>query len=251
MRIKTILLSLLAIMPAAANAECLNDDMTVDFRIGYTIGGTMPLGMPATIRSLNSYKLMMNPQMAATVNVPVSGIWGIETGLKVERKAMKTDAKVKGYHMVMTQGEESIEGLFTGNVVSEYSTWGFSVPVLASCQVLPAVKLRFGPYVSLLFNRYFTGYAYDGYLRKDTPTGEKVEIGDTEETRGEYTFNDDLRPVQFGLNLGVDWYLWKGVGVYADLQWGLNGAFKSSFKTIEQTMYPIYCTIGLTKQIHL
>lgn len=251
MKTRTYLLGLLTMVSAVANAGCFHDGATVDLRLGYTIGGTMPLGMPATIRCLNSYRIMFNPQIAATVNFPITDVWGIETGLKAERKSMRTDAGVKGYHMEMTQGEESIEGLFTGNVVTEYSSWGFTVPVQASCRVCRTVKLRFGPYVSLLFNHDFNGYAYDGYIRKDTPTGEKVEIGSTEDTRGDYSFADDVRPVQLGLDLGVDWRLWKSMGVYADVQWGVTGAFKSSFKTIEQTMYPIYCTIGLTKQIQL
>ncbi len=251
MRIRTFLLGLLTMVSAASHADCFHDGATAYFRLGYTLGGTMPLGMPASIRSLNSYSLLPNPQIAVTVDFPLAGIWGIETGFRAERKAMKTDAVVKGYHMMMTQGEESIEGYFSGNVVTECSTWGFSVPVQVSCRVCPALKLRVGPYVSLLFNHKFTGYAYDGYIRKDAPTGEKIEIGNTDDTRGEYSFSDDMRPVQVGLAMGADLTVWKGVGVYADLQWGLNGAFKSSFKTVEQTMYPIYCTIGLTKQIHL
>lgn len=251
MKTRTVLLGLLTMVSAASHADCFHDGATAQFRLGYTLGGTMPLGMPASIRSLNSYGLLPNPQTAVTVDFPIAGIWGIETGFRAERKAMKTDATVKGYHMMMTQGEESIEGYFSGNVVTECSTWGFSVPVQASCRVCPALKLRVGSYVSLLFNHKFTGYAYDGYIRKDAPTGEKIEIGNTGDTRGEYSFSDDMRPVQVGLAMGADLTVWKGVGVYADLQWGLNGAFKSSFKTIEQTMYPIYCTIGLTKQIHL
>ena len=33
----------------------LPDSLNYTFRIGYNIGGTAPVGMPATIRKLNSY----------------------------------------------------------------------------------------------------------------------------------------------------------------------------------------------------
>ena len=35
----------------------------------------------------------------------------------------------------------------------------------------------------------------------------------------------------------------------ADLNWGLSGFFKSSFKTLDQTLYPIYGTIGIAYKI--
>ena len=35
----------------------LPDSLNYTFRIGYNIGGTAPVGMPATIRKLNSYRL--------------------------------------------------------------------------------------------------------------------------------------------------------------------------------------------------
>ena len=38
-------------------------------------------------------------------------------------------------------------------------------------------------------------------------------------------------------------------GICADLSWGLNGIFKKDFETIEQTMYPIYGSIGISYQL--
>jgi hypothetical protein len=90
---------------------------------------------------------------------------------------------------------------------------------------------------------------YNGYLRKGNPTGEKVEMGEEESTRGYYDFSDDMRPLQFGLNIGADWRVWHQFGLYANLSWGLTGEFKSDFKTVEQTLYPIYGTIGIVYQI--
>ena len=52
-----------------------------------------------------------------------------------------------------------------------------------------------------------------------------------------------------GLDLGIDWLFARRVGMYADLQWGLTGTFRGDFKTIEQTLYPIYGTIGIMYKI--
>ena len=75
--------------------------------------------------------------------------------------------------------------------------------------------------------------------------GEKISIAYLD---GE-DFSDDMRKCHVGIALGADYRIGKRIGVYADITWGLNGAFKSSFKTIEQTLYPIYGTIGLTYKL--
>ena len=50
---------------------------------------------------------------------------------------------------------------------------------------------------------------------------------------------------QAGLDVGADWRLAQRVGLSADLAWGLTGLMHSSFKTVEQTLYPIYGTISV------
>jgi hypothetical protein len=54
-----------------------------------------------------------------------------------------------------------------------------------------------------------------------------------------------MRHFQFGIDAGIDWQIYKRWGAYADLQWGVSGVHKSSFKTIEQTLYPIFGTVGI------
>ena len=84
------------------------------------------------------------------------------------------------------------------------------------------------------------------YLRVNDPTGEKVELGTAEGDRGSYDFSDDMRNLQWGVMAGADWHFHKSWGVFADLSWGFTGVFKKSFHVIDQTMYPVYGTIGVT-----
>lgn len=218
-------------------------------RIGYNLGGTAPIGMPATIRSLDSYKLQANSIIGIDATHKFNDRWGLSAGLHYENKGMKTDAKVKNYHMEMRRSDESLEGMFTGNVLTKVDELMFTVPVMATCDVARNVRLSLGPYVSYILRKEFSGYAYNGYLRVGDPTGSKVELGSTETERGDYDFSADMRHWQMGLDFTADWYVSHRWGVYAGLSWGLNSIFFSSFKTIEQKLYPIYGTVGLSYRL--
>ena len=160
-------------------------------------------------------------------------------------KAMHIDATVKNYHMQVTQDGQAMEGVFTGNNDSHAFQWTFTIPIQVVYKISDKWKLKFGPYFSYLTSCGFEGFAYDGYIRVNDPTGAKVLLGNEESERGNYDFKDDIRKVQWGMGIGVDYFFARRFGIYADLNWGLSGFFKSSFKTLDQTLYPIYGTIGI------
>lgn len=224
--------------------------------IGYNIGGTAPVGLPASIRTLHSYTLQPNFVLGVDAHHSISGKWGFLGGLHFENKAMRTDAGVKGYHMKIVRGGEELEGVFTGDVVTKVDMSLITVPLQITYDLNPQVRLKLGPYVSYVSASKFEGWAYDGYLRrqeegheKGDPTGQKVMLGHNEGERGDYDFSDDMRTWQFGIDFGADWYITKRWGLKADLSWGLTGIFQKGFDTIEQTMYPIYGTIGVIYQL--
>ena len=239
-------LILLAAITLGASAAGLFSNMSYKVRLGYDLGGTAPVGMPATIRGLDKF----TPKLAFTIGVdayrPLNGSWGVMAGFHLERKGMETDARVKNYSMEMKKDGEPLKGVFTGNVVTNVTLNMLTIPVQATYDVGKRVRLKFGPYLSYVSSGSFKGYAYDGYLREDNPVGQKVELGHEAGERGDYDFSEDLRHWQWGLDLGADWYFSNRFGAYAGLTWGLSGIFKSTFSTIEQTMYPIFGTIGIT-----
>ena len=222
---------------------------TLKGRVGYNIGGTAPIGMPATIRKLNKFELKPNFSLGLDVQKNFWGKWGLQGGVRLENKGMGIDATVKSYYMDLVRGGQSLDGRFTGRVKTDVTQYMFTIPVSATFQPSASVLLYAGPYLSVLTRKDFDGYVYNGYLRKGNPTGEKVEMGDDDGSRGYYEFENDMRPLQFGINVGADWRVWRRFGLYANLSWGLTGVFKSDFKTVEQTLYPIYGTIGITYQI--
>lgn len=247
---RTCLVVAMAVMSLGAAAQTtLLDDMTFYWRLGYNVGGNAPLPMPASIRSLNKYWLQPNLSFGIDANRRIGSHWGLLVGCHFENKAMHTDADVKNYHMEIKQGGESLAGYFRGKVDTRVTQWMFTVPLQATFRV-NKVNFKAGPYVSILTSKSFSGYAYDGYLRVNDYTGAKVELGHNDGERGDYDFSDDMRDLQCGIDVGADWQFSGRFGLYADLQWGLTGTFKKDFKTIEQTLRPIYGTVGVTYRIN-
>ena len=101
----------LAFLPTVAWGGNIFDNLTYYARLGYNLGGTAPVGMPATIRSLDKFTPKANGTIALDAYKPLNGRWGLIAGFHVESKGMKTDAKVKNYHMEIRQGGEKLLGL--------------------------------------------------------------------------------------------------------------------------------------------
>lgn len=245
-KIATILaLIIIVVLPERAMAGNLLESIKLKARAGYSIGGTAPLGIPATIRSLDAYRLTSSFMGGVDAMTQISGNWGAMAGVRFENKAMDCEITTKNYYMEVVKGDSHLAGMYTGSVRQQVTEWMFTVPVMATYQVGKHVQLKAGPYVSLLLSKDFSGYVFDGYLRQNNPTGAKIVMGHEANERATYDFSDDMRRFQTGVMVGADWQVYKRLGVAADLSWGLTGVHKSDFKTIEQTLYPIYGTIGV------
>ena len=244
-----IIIGLLIATGAKANQPKGTDGLTLRLRAGYSIGATTPLGIPATIRELNSFKLSPNVLIGADATLPLSEQWGLLTGLRFENKGMDLTVTTKGYHMAMVKGGEELEGVYTGRVQQHVKAWMFTLPLQATYSLSQRWQLRLGPYFSVLTAKAFNGNVSDGYLRKDNPTGQKIEMGHEADERATYDFSSSMRHIQTGLDLGTDWQIARRIGLGADLSWGLTGLMHSSFKTVEQTLYPIFGTLSVTYQL--
>ena len=162
---------------------------------------------------------------------------------------MKVESTVKNYHMAFVRGNQRLEGNFTGGVSIDVEQWMLTLPLLATYAVNNNLHIKLGPYLSYINSPKFTGDAYGGYIRVGDPTGQKVYIGTEEGSRGVYDFSDSMRSWQFGMLAGVDWYFHRHWGVFADVSWGFTDIFDADFDTIEQNLYPIYGTIGISYRI--
>ncbi len=229
------------------------DSLDFKVRAGYNLGGTVPLPLPASIRSIDAFRPTFSPMVGASITLPVkfrlsTMDFGFSTGLRFENKGMDAEVTVKSYRIEMRRGDSELNGLFTGHVKQEVEQWMLSLPLDFQFSIKD-FQFRVGPYVSLVVSKQFSGIASDGYLRQGDPTGPKIEIGDKEGEWATYDFSDDMRKMQWGLNLGIDWLINNHIGFSAELNWGFSGIFQSDFKTVEQSLHPIYGTVGVLYEL--
>lgn len=207
---------------------------------GLGLGGTSPLPLPAEIRHINKYQPDLNFTLEGAVERQLAPRWGLRLGLRFENKGMKTDARVKNYHMeaINTEGTGAVVGAWTGNVKTEVSNNYLTVPLVATYKLSPRWQLSAGPYVAWMMSGHFSGEAYDGYIRDQDPTGEKAEV-----TRATYNFSDRLRRFHWGVQAGGEYRAYEHLAVGLNLQWGLNGIFPSDFESVRFALYPIYANL--------
>lgn len=113
--IRSLCLLLLGVWTASsADAQDRRDKWESKVFLGYNLGGTSPLPLPAEIRSINSWRPGFGGTLAFHITRWLSPQWGITTGLAIDIKGMKIDADVKYMHTSLVVGEGDNTGLFTG-----------------------------------------------------------------------------------------------------------------------------------------
>ena len=114
MKLKSIALTLtcialLATCPAVAQES--NGKIQLKACVGYNIGGTAPLGLPASIRSIESFKLTPNFMAGLDAMYPLLDKFGLQLALHYEIKDMDGEVTTKGYHMKVKMDDDELEGL--------------------------------------------------------------------------------------------------------------------------------------------
>lgn len=216
-------------------------------RAGYVIGGTAPLPLPAEIRSMNAFKPYGGVTIGADAYHMFNRHWGLQVGYHLFYEGFYTSADVKNYRMGITQGENYLEGNFTGTDVTRTKMVGSTIPLTATYRISPRWNVSAGPFVSILFWKTFEGEVDNGYLREGDPTGQKVEI--TKENPATYDFRNDMLSAYWGVELLFDWKAARHLNVFGGVDWACSSIFPSSFETVEFKMYPIYAKVGLAYRL--
>lgn len=252
--IKYILASLLFFVATAAVAQETQDKWEkwgptnkerqagILVRVGYTIGGTTPLPIPAEIRSINGFSPRGGGMIGFEAYWMASKRWGFATGLHLSQQGFHTAADVKGYQMTTTgEDGESLSGYVTGTDVTNMESWAITIPLLVTFRISPRWNVSLGPYVTTYFANKFNGEAY-GYMRLENPLGQKLDLG---KGSNSYEFGDKMRTFGTGVELQFDWKATKHLNVFGQLDWGLLSAVDPKAKEVAFPMYPVYGTIGV------
>lgn len=244
----TIAIIVIAALTAVSGNASVLDSVTVDARLGYVVGGTIPTHMGREIRGINRFDPGLNFMVSLEGSLPLKNNWSIHTGLRYELGSMDVDSRVKNYDIEVVRGDESLAGIFTGNVRIRTAQRRITLPIQAQYDFSPQFKLRGGLFMGWLANRRFWGWAYDGYLREGTPVGAKIEMGTEPGDRGDFDFDKNMRHMQWGLDVGADWQFSHRWGLFAELTYGFSGLFKSDFHSV-QTLRPMYGSLGISYRI--
>lgn len=244
----TIAIIVMAALTAVSGNASVLDSVNVDARLGYVVGGTIPTHMGREIRGINQFDPGLNFMVSLEASLPLKSNWSIHTGLRYELGSMDVDSRVKNYDIEVVRGDESLAGIFTGNVRIRTAQRRITLPIQAQYNFSPQFKLRGGLFMGWLANRRFWGWAYDGYLREGTPVGAKIEMGTEPGDRGDFDFDKNMRHMQWGLDVGADWQFSRRWGLFAELTYGFSGLFKSDFHSV-QTLRPMYGSLGISYRI--
>jgi hypothetical protein len=224
-------------IPADNSAE--SPALMYSVRAGINIGGTTPMNMPASIRGVESYSPGVMPVLGGEAYYRLHEKIGIDIGLYLEQKGMFTEAKVKNYFTTFQSGDEhhyqEVTGYYTGTVATRMRHTYLTVPLHISYWVGENYRIKAGLFASCLLHAKFEGTAQEGYIRDMSPVGQKIGIANAR-----YDFSDDVKSLNTGIDIGLDYYIKQHFLATAHLQYGVSSVMRSSFKSIDFDMYHLY-----------
>ena len=212
----------------------------------FSIGGASPMGIPAQIRKIESFKpaQFLGAEVNATKWFNSKQKLGIRIGAKFEGRGMKTQAQVKNYYtQIEDDSGAQTKGYFTGHVVTKMRNSYITMPVSFVWNATNHWNFYGGFYLSWITHRSFTGHIYDGTFREGSPIGEPTEFEGT--ATGIYDFSDDLRTFQWGNQLGAEYKLNKHVSFSFDVSMANSQIFKKDFESISFRMYNVFGNFGV------
>lgn len=223
--------------------------VSFNVRTGFSIGAATPLGIPASIRKIESYNPGFQPNVEAAMGYRFSPNFGLAAALRFEQKGMTTDARVKAYYTTFNEagsnGHESITGYFTGLVKTKVRNSYLTLPLHLTYHPKSDFTLKAGGFVSLLLDNRFAGDARDGYIRNQTPVGEREDIA-----AASYDFSENVRRINAGVEIGADYRINSGIFASANLNYALTPLMEPGFRSIDFGMYNIYLNLGIGYRFH-
>ncbi len=212
-------------------------------RGGLNIGGSSPLSLPASIRSIESYSPGWMPRIALEAHYVLQPKWGVEAGIMLEQKGMNAKAVVKNYHTTFNASKDgssqSVTGYFTGSVTTNVRNTYLTIPLRATYDIAHNWRVKAGLFAGILLKGKFSGAANDGYMRDETPVGQKIGIADAQ-----YDFSNEISKLNTGVDIGIDYFIRQHFIASAHLSYGATPVMKKDFESVDFKMYNLF--LGLT-----
>lgn len=219
------------------------DKLGLQFVLGGQVGGATPLSLPREIRKIKSYSPNVPFFVGAKANYTLDSRWGLSLGLLFEGKGMDTKASVKSYKTTfnaVNDSREELRGYYTGDITTKVHNLYVSLPLQAVYRLAERWDLLAGPYVSFAVRKEFYGEAYNGYLRHEQPTGNKIVVD-----HADYDFKESVRNIDVGLSAGTQYHINGRFLALAQLDYGFNNIMKTGFESISFGLHNIFLNVGI------
>lgn len=227
----------------AQEANANSDKLNFTFSVGSKIGGATPLSMPEEIREINSYSPNVPFFIGGKGIYQINTKWGIALGVTFEGKGMDAEARVKGYKTTFSavnDSNEELRGYYTGDITTKVHNLYISVPVQVDYQLSDRWNVQAGPYVAFAVRKKFYGEAFNGYLRHESPVGDKIIID-----QADYDFSNSVRTVDLGMSLGGQYKISRNFFGLAQFDYGVNNIMKTGFESISFGMHNVFLNLGV------
>ncbi len=211
--------------------------------LGVNIGASSPLSFPATIRKINSWSPHFNPALGYECLYHATSRLGTGLGVRLDFKGMTVKDEVMYMHtkIILHNGSttEITEGYFTGSNETNIQNTYLTFPVFVAYDPSPKWRFKLGAYVAVLLDSKFTGTVANGYLRKETPLGEKVLID-----RTTFDLSAEQNKWDMGIHLSGQRLVSQKVAIATSFAWGLTPLFPKDKRSMDFNMYNLYLTVG-------
>jgi hypothetical protein len=214
---------------------------------GYNLGGSAPLSLPVEIREIEEYRPdAFAPHLALEAIRWFNEQWGIAAQITYDYKGFTVQDRVKSlYTEIEIDGNtEPQTGNFTGKNSTEVHNIYFTLPVMATYRTSDRWLSQAGLYFAYLYHPVFKGRAFDGYIRRESPVGEKIDV-----PHAVFDFSDKQNRFDYGLIVAEEWKIYENFALRGQLSWGFRSLFPSDFKAIAFDMRNIYGAFGVSYRI--
>ncbi|MBO9617058.1 MAG: PorT family protein [Dyadobacter sp.] len=244
-------LHLLLLLLAIAFETTAQNGKKISFnaRAGFSVGAVTPVRMPESIRKIESYDPGLLPSLEVGLDYRFTEKLGVATALRFEQKGMTTDARVKAYYTTFneagSEGNQSVTGYFTGRVTTKIKNSYLTLPLHLTYHPDNDFSFKAGGFLSVLLDARFSGHARDGYIRHETPIGERENID-----AASYDFAYNVRRFNAGVEIGADYHFSRHVFASANLNYALSPLMDPEFHSIAFGMHNIYLNLGIGYRFH-
>jgi hypothetical protein len=233
----------------SAHVKAQDNDPSWEFKIngGFNLGGSSPASLPVEIRKIEKYSpSWVAPHFALEATRWLNEKWGIATQIALDHKGFTVRDRVKSMHTEIEMQDDKFTGNFTGKNTTEVRNVYLSLPVLAARRISDKWTVQAGVYIAYLYHPHFNGSVSDGYIRKNSPIGEKTLVD-----HASFDFSKEQNSFDYGLLLAGERILHSHFALRGQLTWGLNSLFPSDFTGITFKMHNIYGSIGLSYRLSI